>query len=152
MKRAIIVSVLILLATAAAHHAVAQPAVHPRSNEMREHITAAEQYLGLSDAQKASWESALSDVESQNTAVMAKARTAQKQLNEALSAASPDACNVGSLAIQAHAAMDQLKAAHESLITKLGSYLTPDQKAKFDAYVAAAMAQHREPGPPPPMH
>ena len=149
MKRAIIVSIAILLATAAVHHAVAQP--HPGGAEMRQHITAAEQYLNLTDAQKASWEAALSDVESQNAATMAKAHTAQKALNEALSAASPDACNVGSLAIQAHAAMDQLKAAHEGLVNKLASYLTPEQKAKFDAYVAAAMAQHREPGPPP-MH
>ena len=42
---------------------------------------------------------ALSDVESQNATTMAKAHTAQKQLNEALSAASPDACAVGNLAI-----------------------------------------------------
>jgi Spy/CpxP family protein refolding chaperone len=146
MKRVIIALVTILLAMTAIH-AVAQP--HPGASEMRLHITAAEQYLGLTDAQKASWEAAVSDVESQNATVMAKAHTAQTQLNEALSAASPDACAVGNLAIQAHAAMDQLKSAHETLVTKLGSYLTPDQKAKFDAYVAAAMAQHREPGPPP---
>jgi|GEM_PF-3687861 Spy/CpxP family protein refolding chaperone len=149
MKRVIVVTVAILLATAAVHLAIAQP--HPGGAEMRQHITAAEQYLNLTDAQKASWEAALSDVESQNATTMAKARTAQKQLNEALSAASPDACAIGNLAIQAHAAMDQLKTAHETLVNKLGSYLTPDQKAKFDAYVAAAMAQHREPGPPP-MH
>ena len=149
MKRAIIVSIAILLATAAVHHAVAQP--HMGGSEMRQHITAAEQYLNLTDAQKASWEAALSDVESQNATTMTKAHTAQKQLNEALSAASPDACAVGNLAIQAHAAMDQLKNAHETLVTKLASYLTPDQKSKFDAFVAAAMAQHREPGPPP-MH
>ena len=150
MKRILIVTVAILLATAAAHHAVAQPHPGP-GGEMRQHITAAEQYLNLSDAQKASWEAALSDVESQNAATMVKARTAQKALNEALSAASPDACTVGSLAIQAHAAMDSLKATHDTLVAKLASYLTPDQKTKFDAYVAAAMAQHREPGPPP-MH
>jgi Spy/CpxP family protein refolding chaperone len=149
MKRILVVTVAILLATAAVHLAVAQP--HPGGAEMRQHITAAEQYLNLSDAQKASWEAALSDVESQNAAAMTKAHTAQKQLNEALSAASPDACSVGNLAIEAHAAMDQLKGTHETLLTKLASYLTPDQKAKFDAYVAAAMAQHREPGPPP-MH
>jgi Spy/CpxP family protein refolding chaperone len=148
MKKVIITAVAILLATAAIH-VVAQPHPGAGAAEMRQHITAAEQYLGLSDAQKASWEAAVSDVESQNAATMAKAHTAQKQLNEALSAASPDACNVGNLAIQAHAAMDQLKSAHESLIGKLASYLTADQKAKFDAYVAAAMAQHREPGPPP---
>jgi Spy/CpxP family protein refolding chaperone len=146
MKRVIITVVAILLATVAVQIAVAQP--HPGAAEMRQHITAAEQYLGLTDAQKASWEAAVSDVESQNAATMAKAHTAQKQLNEALSAASPDACTVGNLAIQAHAAMDQLKAAHDSLIGKLASYLTPDQKTKFDAYVAASMAQHREPGPP----
>lgn len=152
MKRILIVTVAILLAAAAAHHAAAQePRMGGPNAEMRQHITAAEQYLNLSDAQKASWEAALSDVESQNTATMAKARTAQRALNEALSAASPDACTVGSLAIQAHAAMDQLKATHDTLVAKLASYLTPDQKAKFDAYVAAAMAQHREPGPPP-MH
>lgn len=149
MKRVLIAAVAILLATAAVHVAIAQP--HPGAAEMRQHITAAEQYLGLSDAQKASWEAAVSNVESQNATAMAQAHTAQKALNEALNAASPDACTVGNLAIQAHAAMDQLKSAHESLIAKLGSYLTPEQKAKFDAYVAAAMAQHREPGPPP-MH
>jgi len=149
MKRIIIAVVAILLATTAVTIAVAQP--HPGAAEMRQHITAAEQYLNLTDAQKASWEAALSDVESQNMTTMAKAHTAQKALNDALSAASPDACTVGNLAIQAHAAMDQLKTAHETLIAKLGSYLTPDQKTKFDAYVAAAMAQHREPGPPP-MH
>jgi Spy/CpxP family protein refolding chaperone len=149
MKRVVIAVFAILLAMTAVQIAIAQP--HPGANEMREHITAAEQYLGLSDAQKASWDAAVSDVESQNIAVMAKAHTAQKQLNEALSAASPDACTVGNLAIQAHAAMDQMRSAHETLIAKLGSYLTPDQKAKFDAYVAAAMAQRREPGPPP-MH
>lgn len=146
MKRAVIFTVAVLLAAAASHHAVAQP--HP-GGEMREHIIAAEQYLNLNDSQKASWDAALSDVESQTTATMAKARTAQKQLNEALNAASPDACNIGSLAIQAHAAMDQLKTAHESIIAKLSSVLTPDQKTKFDAYVAAMMSQHREPGPAP---
>ena len=149
MKK-VVIATLVIVALAAAHHVKAQP--HPGPfGEMRAHITAAESYLNLTDAQKASWEAALSDVESQNATTMAKARTAQKQLNEALSAASPDACAVGNLAIQAHAAMDQLKSAHETLVNKLGSYLTPDQKAKFDAYVAAAMAQHREPGPPP-MH
>ena len=146
MKRTII-AVAILLAAGTVHHAVAQP--HPGGNEMRQHIAAAEQYLNLNDAQKASWEAALTDVESQHAALGAKARSTQKALNEALNAASPDACTVGSLAIQAHAAMDQIKAAHDSLVAKLASYLTPDQKSKFDAYVAAAMAQHREPGPPP---
>lgn len=149
MKKVIIAVVAILLATVAVQIAVAQPHPGAGAAEMRQHITAAAQYLGLSDAQKASWDAAVSDVESQNIATMAKAHTAQKQLNEALSAASPDACTVGNLAIQAHAAMDQLKAAHDSLIGKLASYLTPDQKTKFDAYVAASMAQHREPGPPP---
>src|ERR1043166_1300517 len=124
MKRLIIAAVVILLATVAVQFAVAQP--HAGGNEMREHVAAAAQYLGLSDAQKASWDAALSDVESQNTAGLTKGRALQRQLNEALNAASPDACTVGNLAIQTHAAMDQVKSAHESLINKLGSYLTPD--------------------------
>jgi Spy/CpxP family protein refolding chaperone len=147
MKRVIIAAVAILLTVGVVQFAIAQP--HPGGAEMRQHITAAEQYLNLSDGQKASWEAALSDVESQHATLGAKVQTTQRALNDALKTASPDACTVGSLAIQAHAALDQVRAAHDSLIAKLGSVLTPDQKTKFDAYVAASMAQHREPGPPP---
>jgi len=147
MKRVIIAVVAILLAVGAVQFAIAQG--HPGHSEMREHITAAETYLNLTDAQKASWEAAVSEVESQTMGVMEKNRALQGQLHDALAASSPDACAIGNIAIQAKAAMDQAKATHETLIAKLGSYLTPDQKSKFDAYVAAAMAQHREPGPPP---
>jgi len=149
MKK-VVIATLVIVALAAAHHVKAQP--HPGPfGEMRAHITAAESYLNLTDAQKASWEAALSDVEAQNTGVLEKNRSLQKQLHDALASASPDACAIGNLAIQSKAAMDQMKNVHETLVNKLASYLTPDQKSKFDAYVAAAMAQHREPGPPP-MH
>lgn len=149
MKRVIIAAVTILLAVGAVQFAIAQP--HPGPGEMRAHIDAAAKYLNLTDAQKASWNAALADVESQNSGSFEKSRAIQTQLHDALNAASPDACAIGNLAIQQKAAMDQMKSVHETLVTKLGSYLTPDQKSKFDAYVAAAMAQHREPGPPP-MH
>lgn len=149
MKRVIIAAVTILLAIGAVQFAIAQP--HPGPDEMRAHIDAAAKYLNLTDAQKASWNAALADVESQNSGAFEKFRAVQVQLHDALNAASPDACAIGNLAIQQKAAMDQMKSVHETVITKLGSYLTPDQKTKFDAYVAASMAQHREPGPPP-MH
>jgi Spy/CpxP family protein refolding chaperone len=148
MKRVIIAVAAVLLAAAGITIAVAQP--HPMGNPMREHINAAASYLNLTAEQRASWDATISDVETQNTSLIAKNQAVQKQLHDALSAASPDACGIGNLAIQAHAAMDQMKSTHESLIAKLGSYLTPDQKTKFDAYVAAAMAEHRE--GPPPMH
>jgi Spy/CpxP family protein refolding chaperone len=149
MKK-VVIGTLVIVALAAAHHAKAEPHPGP-GGEMRAHVAAAAKFLNLTDAQKASWDAAISDVESQNSGLMEKNGAIQKQLHEALAAASPDACAIGNLAIQSHAAMDQLKTAHETLIAKLSSYLTPDQKSKFDAFVAAAMAQHREPGPPP-MH
>src|SRR6476659_9288444 len=142
MKRTILaVAAALLLASAA----MAQPhAMGDRmGNPMREHLDQAASYLNLNASQKASWDAALSDVETQNGAVMAKNHDLQKQLHDALSAASPDACAIGNLAIQSHATMDQLQAAHQALIAKLGSYLTPDQKTKFDAYVAASMGTER---------
>jgi len=148
MKRIVLAVVVILVATLGLTIAVAQPL--PRHGEMKAHIDAAASYLNLTAAQRASWDAALADVESQNGAVMDKNRTIQRQLHDALEAASPDACAIGNLAIQSHAAMDQMKSAHEALVAKLASYLTPDQKTKFDAYVAASMAEHRE--GPPPMH
>jgi Spy/CpxP family protein refolding chaperone len=143
MKRTILaVAAAVLLASAA----LAQP--HEMGNPMREHLNQAAGYLNLTASQRASWDAALSDVETQNGALMSKNHDLQKQLHEALAASSPDACAVGNLAIQSHATMDQLKAAHDALIAKLASYLTPDQKTKFDAYVAASMAERHG----PPMH
>ena len=146
MKRIIIAAVAILLAVGAVQFAVAQP--HPGPfGEMRDHVAAAAKYLNLTDAQKASWDAAINDIESQNAGVFEKNRDLQRQLHAALDSASPDACAIGNLAIQSKAAMDQLKTTHETLVSKLSSVLTPDQKTKFDAYVAAMMSQHREPGP-----
>ena len=142
MKRTILaVAATVLLALAA----MAQP--HMMGNPMREHLDQAASYLNLSASQKASWDAALTDVESQNSALMSKNHDLQKQLHDALAAASPDACAIGNLAIQSHATMDQLHTAHQALITRLASYLTPDQKTKFDAYVAASMSERHE-GPP----
>lgn len=148
MKRIVLAVAVLLVAGLGFTIAVAQPM--PRHGEMKAHIDAAASYLNLTAAQRASWDAALADVESQNAAVMDKNHTIQRQLHDALEAASPDACAIGNLAIQSHAAMGQMKTAHEALVTKLASYLTPDQKTKFDAYVAASMAEHRE--GPPPMH
>ena len=146
MKRTIIAVVAVLIAVAGVHiAAVAQP--HGYHDEMKAHIDAAASYLNLTAAQRASWDAALGEVESQNTALVAKNQAVNKQLHDALSAASPDACAIGNLAIQQRASMDALKTAHESIIGKLGSYLTPDQKTKFDAYVAAMRGgemRHRE--------
>lgn len=149
MKK-VVIATLVIVALAAAHHAKAQP--HPGPfGEMRDHVAVAAKYLNLTDAQKASWDAAINDIESQNSGAFEKNRDIQRQLHAALDSASPDACAIGNLAIQSKAAMDQMKSVHETLVNKLASYLTPDQKTKFDAFVAAAMAQHREPGPPP-MH
>jgi Spy/CpxP family protein refolding chaperone len=148
MKRIVLAVAVILVATLGLTIAVAQPM--PRGGEMKAHIDAAANYLNLTAAQRASWDAAIADIDASSTAFMTKNHAIQRQLHDALEAASPDACAIGNLAIQSHAAMDQAKTAHEALIAKLASYLTPDQKTKFEAYVAASMAEHRE--GPPPMH
>lgn len=92
MKRALI---LITLVTAMAATALAQPAPPPRRDVLPD-------YLQLTDAQKAAWQSAHADFEA------------------------------------------AVKAAHDALDAKLASTLTPEQKAKFDAFKAARefLAQH----------
>lgn len=92
MKRALIV---ITLVTAMAATAVAQPAPPPRRDVLPD-------YLQLTDAQKAAWQSAHADFEA------------------------------------------AVKAAHETLDAKLAATLTPEQKAKFDAFKAARefLSQH----------
>jgi Spy/CpxP family protein refolding chaperone len=148
MKRILAVAALIL---AVATFAIAQPHPGPGGDAMRDHLDQAATYLNLTADQKAAWSAAVSDFESQQKSQMTKSHDLQKQLHEAITATSPDPCNIGNLTLQSHAAMEQLTAAHNALVAKLASSLTPDQKTKFDAYMASMMVRHRE-GPPPPMH
>lgn len=149
MKRIAITSFFVIAAAAAV--ALAQPHHPPMPGPegMHAHLVKAEQYLGLSADQKAAWEAAFNDFLSKQQSLMTADRDAHNALREALESSSPDPCTVGNLAIRAHAGMAQMKAAHDALHAKLASSLTADQKAKFDAYVAAAMAGHDG---PPPMH
>jgi Spy/CpxP family protein refolding chaperone len=135
------------LTLAVATVAVAQPHPGLGAGAMREHLDQAASYLNLTADQKAAWNVAVSDFESQQKSQMTKSHDLQTQLHDAITAASPDACNIGTLTLQSHAVMEQLTAAHDALVAKLASSLTPEQKTKFDAYVASMMVRHRE-GPP----
>jgi len=59
-----------------------------------------------------------------------------EQVEAALKSKS-DACGIGSNMLAAQAVRDQIHAARETMTQKQVAVLTPEQKTKFDAFVAA---------------
>jgi len=94
-------------------------------------------YLQLSSAQRTAWDSAKADFESSTEALFQKRHALMEQVESALKSKSNDACGIGSNMVAAQAIGDQIRAAKETLIQKQVSVLTPDQKTKYDAFVAA---------------
>ena len=103
------------------------------------------EYLQLTPAQQAAWQSVRSDFETANQPLFEKQRGIGQQLETALKSGSTDACGIGSLLISQQGVLDQIKASHEALHQKLESILTPDQKTKFEAFKAIAPMKQRMP-------
>ena len=94
-------------------------------------------YLQLSATQRSAWDSAKTEFESNTEALFQKRHALMEQVETALKSKSSDACGVGGNMIAAQAIADQIRAAREALTQKQLSVLTPEQKAKYDALVAA---------------
>jgi Spy/CpxP family protein refolding chaperone len=95
------------------------------------------QYLGLTADQRAAWDNARTEFGANNEALFQKEHTLMQQVEAALKNKSSDACGLGNSMIAAQAVRDQLRTAREALIQKQVSVLTPEQKTKYDAFVAA---------------
>ena len=105
-------------------------------------------YLNLTSDQKASWQAAQASFEVTVAPLQDKAQATHMQLEQLMNAKSTDATAIGTLMITIRSAQDAIKAQHDALDTQLESVLTADQKAKFEAFrAAAAMAGHKPPRP-----
>ena len=144
MKR-IIIPVLILVAVAAV--AVAQ--MPPREMPSREIIDRAANFVGLTADQRAQWEAMHKELAASLQPLFDQRRTAHHNLESLLEATPADACAIGNAAIAAHSVDAQLKAAHDAFKAKAESILTPEQKTKLEAFIAA---EHPMEGPHPHPH
>ena len=94
-------------------------------------------YLQLSAAQRVAWDSAKAEFEANAQPLMQKRHALMEQVEASLKSNSNDACGIGGNMVAAQAVGDQIRAAKETLIQKQVSVLTPEQKTKYDAFVAA---------------
>lgn len=144
-------SVLLLTGTAGLAAAQGRPGRRPGEGDGPRHAAPMKQlaaFLGLTEEQRAAWEAAHRDVKSKVEPLHDQMRTLHDQLKKALEAAKPDPTAVGKLVISIHGLQDQMRKAHEGLEQQLEGILTPEQKAKFEAFKAAReMGRgHRGPG------
>src|SRR5262249_26965886 len=104
--------------------------------------------LGLSDAQLTQLHALLEARRSATESLVSQMQTAQKALQDALGAASPDPAAVGAALLQLQSLQKQIQAAGEAFRTQFTGILTDDQKAKLaqidalDAALRAGQALH----------
>ncbi len=141
--RSISIAILALFIAAIA---IAQPGPGPRPPQK-----AVAEYLQLSDQQVTTWQQIQKDTAATVQPLAENARDLHKQIETALEAATPDPAAVGKLAVELHAVQEKIRAAHEAGKAKRVAVLNADQKAKFEAFEAAAAflrQERRGPGGP----
>ena len=95
------------------------------------------EFLQLTPAQQTSWDNAQADFRSATAPLFAKREQLGHDLETALKNKSTDACGIGNMLIASQAVMDQVKAQKEVLQQKVESFLTSDQRTKYEAFKAA---------------
>lgn len=151
MKRITIslaLAVLIVGGTIAAgqQHFRARGAAEGPSRDM--HAQLVSTFLGLNDQQKAVFTAAMQDFDATRQSLETKQRDLAKQEHDLVASGSNDAAAIGALVLQQRAIGDQIKAAHETLKTKLEAVLTPEQKVRAEALHAAMELMHHGPEGP----
>jgi Spy/CpxP family protein refolding chaperone len=119
-------------------------------------IRAAMATLDLSDAQKEKVKAIFTSHQEQFQTFRAQARANREALRAAASAESPDPAVVGAAFLKVRADGKAMKAQRESVHAEINAVLTPEQKAKFDGWIAAhrqgRRAAMRAFGGPPPVN
>jgi Spy/CpxP family protein refolding chaperone len=143
-KRWILIVAVVTLFSAAV--ALAQPAPGTRQQRAGRGARLAE-YLQLTPEQAAAAKQLRSDTAAAMKPLVQNAQDLRKQLDAAMSATSPDAAAIGKLTLALRTARDEMRSARQASEAKFVALLTPDQKAKFDAFQAAAgFRRHRGQG------
>jgi Spy/CpxP family protein refolding chaperone len=97
--------------------------------DMAEHIATV---LHLADDQKATFKQLHEDLQAKVEPLFEQSGKLSDQLEQALAASNPDPKTVGALVIQQHQIHQQIKAAHDDLMTKMSAQLTADQKVRLE--------------------
>lgn len=105
--------------------------------------------LGLSDAQKATWDDAAQTFRTTTAPLHDQTRALHDEMEALLSQANPDPVAVGQKMIAMHALRAQMDAARQTMDSTVASVLTPEQKSKLEA-LRAARPHGPFPGGPPP--
>ena len=127
MKRILILIIITLVAALSVFAAEG-----PRREERGE----LGQYLQLTAEQRAAWDGARAEFRTTAQPLFQKEGALMEQVEASLKSKS-DACSIGNTMLAAQAVRDQIHAAREAQTQKQLSVLTPEQKTKFDAFVAA---------------
>lgn len=93
--------------------------------------------LGLSDSQAAALAAQRAQTDSALAAIHSQEKTIHESIHTALSSANPDRCAIGDLMIQGAALHGQVETTLSSAEAAFLASLLPDQKAKYDALLAA---------------
>jgi Spy/CpxP family protein refolding chaperone len=104
------------------------------------------QELGLTDEQKASFETLREQHRNEMQPLWDESRALHEKLQAALKAENPDPQAVGEATIAVEQHRKTVEAAQKAFHEKLSAQLTPEQKAKFDALAERHGMGHRGPG------
>jgi Spy/CpxP family protein refolding chaperone len=128
MKRILVLTTIVLLV---AGSVIAGEEPRPREHGELGH------YLQLTAEQRAVWDSAHADFMATIEPLAQQRRAMGQQLEATLKSGSADACSIGNQVIAAQAIEKQIRAARETMTQKQLAVLTPEQKTKYDAFIAA---------------
>ena len=129
--------------------AVAQPGPMPPQHPPRGGEDRLATYLALTAEQKSQWDAARKTFEDGIEPLREHIEATHEQIEKLMDAKSTDAAAIGNLMIDIRNTRDQIKTKHDALDATLESFLTAEQKTKFEAFLAARPPQ---PPPPPPPH
>jgi Spy/CpxP family protein refolding chaperone len=131
MKRILVLTTIVLLAAASVIAGEGPARFEERGGGELAH------YLGLTAEQSATWDAARAEFNSTIEPLARRHREIMSGVEATLKSGSADPCAVGNQMIAAQSIAGQIHAAKETLTQKQLSVLTPDQKSKYDAFVAA---------------
>ena len=120
----------------------------PPGGPHQQRISAA---LGLTDEQKAVWDTAFSTMQATAQPLHAQAKAIKVEIDALFAQGNPDPALLGQKMIAMHSVREQLHQARAAMESTRTSVLTDEQKLKLGALKAACPSHGRLWGGPPPL-
>jgi len=93
-------------------------------------------YLGLTEAQQASWKSLWQQHQTEMQPLRQEGRGLRQNLKAAMGVENPDPATVGAATLALKQHRDRMTAAQEAFTGRLTALLNPEQKTRFEAFKA----------------